>query len=80
MKLPRSDHFRALFKGYPFTRELILKESQKDIPPLLRGEIWAALLNVKANYKRHYMRIDKYTPTNTDRQVYFIQFGHYSRL
>ncbi|XP_023017738.2 TBC domain-containing protein kinase-like protein [Leptinotarsa decemlineata] len=60
---------RRLLHGYPFTRDLILKEAEKDIPPLLRGEIWAALLNVKGDYKAQYMRIDKYTPTATDRQI-----------
>ncbi|KAG5897208.1 hypothetical protein JTB14_022559 [Gonioctena quinquepunctata] len=61
--------FRRLLHGYPFTRDLIVKEAERDIPPLLRGEIWAALLNIKGDYKSQYTRIDKYTQTSTDRQI-----------
>ncbi|KAJ8976127.1 hypothetical protein NQ317_019392 [Molorchus minor] len=61
--------FRRLLHGYPFTKDLIIKEAQKDIPPLLRGEIWATLLNIKSDYKKQYLRIDKFTPTATDRQI-----------
>ncbi|CAO1407775.1 unnamed protein product [Diamesa hyperborea] len=59
--------FARLLKGYPFTRDLIVEEAKKDIPPFLRGRIWAALLNVVANGK--YDKIDKITPTPTDRQI-----------
>lgn len=48
---------------------MIKKEAEIDIPPLLRGDIWSALLNVKHDYERDYLRIDKETPTVTDRQV-----------
>ncbi|XP_066253583.1 TBC domain-containing protein kinase-like protein isoform X1 [Euwallacea similis] len=60
---------RRLLHGYPFTVNLIREEAKKDIPPLLRGEIWAALLNLKANYQSEYFKIDKYTHTTTDRQI-----------
>lgn len=59
--------FTRLLKGYPFTRDLIVKEAQKDIPPLLRGHIWACLLGVIQNGS--YESIDKITPTTTDRQI-----------
>lgn len=59
--------FARLLKAYPFTRDLIVDEAKKDIPPFLRGRIWAALLNVVANGK--YDKIDKITPTPTDRQI-----------
>ncbi|XP_072385061.1 TBC domain-containing protein kinase-like protein [Diabrotica undecimpunctata] len=61
--------FRRLLHGYPFTKELICREAAKDIPPLLRGEIWAALLGIKSDYKYQYMKLDKYTLTPTDRQI-----------
>lgn len=61
--------FRRLLHGYPFTRDLILEEAKMDIPPLLRGNIWATLLNVKGNFEEEYLRIDKHTPTSTDRQI-----------
>lgn len=59
--------FTKLLKGYPFTRDHIVRESLTDIPPLLRGQIWACLLGVLEDNR--YDRIDKVTPTNTDRQI-----------
>ncbi|XP_075156009.1 TBC domain-containing protein kinase-like protein [Haematobia irritans] len=59
--------FSCLLKGYPYTSELIRKESAIDIPPLLRGPIWACLLDVIPNGS--YEKIDKFTPTSTDRQI-----------
>lgn len=59
--------FTRLLKGYPYTRDLIVTEAQKDIPPFLRGHIWAALLSVIENGR--YECIDKTTPTSTDRQI-----------
>lgn len=59
--------FSKLLKGYPYTRDRIISESQIDIPPLLRGEIWACLLNVIED--NSYEAIDKFTPTPTDRQI-----------
>ncbi|XP_059617401.1 TBC domain-containing protein kinase-like protein [Phlebotomus argentipes] len=60
--------FRRLLKGYPFTRDLIMAEAQKDIPPLLRGQVWACVLGVLDN-TGCYEKIDKATPTSTDRQI-----------
>lgn len=59
--------FRRLLHGYPYTRDRIISEAQTDIPPLLRGEIWACLLNVIED--NSYEAIDKVTPTPTDRQI-----------
>lgn len=59
--------FERLLKAYPFTRDLIVQEAQIDIPPLLRGRIWACLLNVLPNGR--YEKIDKVTPNATDRQI-----------
>lgn len=33
--------FARLLKGYPYTRDLLVEEAKVDIPPLLRGKIWA---------------------------------------
>ena len=59
--------FERLLKGYPFTREMIIEQAKIDIPPFLRGRIWAALLNVIPN--GNYDRIDKVTANPTDRQI-----------
>ncbi len=39
--------FSRLLESYPFSTELILSEAVIDICPLLRGEIWAAILRIK---------------------------------
>lgn len=56
-----------IFQGFPYTSDLIRKEAAIDIPPLLRGAVWACLLDVIPNGS--YEKIDKFTPTSTDRQV-----------
>ena len=60
--------FNRMLQGYPFTRDMIIREAEKDIPPLLRGHIWASLLGVIDNMST-YEKIDKITPTTTDRQI-----------
>lgn len=59
--------FTRLLKGYPSTRQRILTEAQVDVPPLLRGKIWACILGVIEDGS--YEAIDKVTPTPTDRQI-----------
>lgn len=59
--------FTKLLEGYPYTRERIILESQTDIPPFMRGKIWACLLGVLENSS--YEGTDKTTPTTTDRQI-----------
>lgn len=59
--------FAKLLNGYPCTRDRIILESETDIPPFMRGEIWACLLGVVEN--NTYERIDKVTQTSTDRQI-----------
>ncbi|KAJ9583280.1 hypothetical protein L9F63_022376, partial [Diploptera punctata] len=41
--------YDRLIKGYPYKKAAILKEARKDIPPLYRGNIWAALLEVEGD-------------------------------
>ncbi|XP_034671852.1 TBC domain-containing protein kinase-like protein [Drosophila subobscura] len=59
--------FARLLQAYPYTAELLQREAAIDIPPLLRGAVWAALLEVVPN--SGYGKIDKFTPTSTDRQI-----------
>lgn len=59
--------FTRLLQGYPHTAEQLQREAAIDIPPLLRGPIWAALLGVLPN--GGYAKIDKFTATSTDRQI-----------
>ncbi|TSK22507.1 TBC domain-containing protein kinase-like protein [Bagarius yarrelli] len=46
-----------------------LLEEETDIPPLLRGLAWAALLGVEGDIQGKYDSIDKDTPIPTDRQI-----------
>ncbi|XP_048481022.1 TBC domain-containing protein kinase-like protein [Plutella xylostella] len=61
--------FQRLLDGYPHTADLIKQEAATDIPPLLRAAVWAALLGVRGDVKDQYERVDKETPTPTDRQI-----------
>ncbi|KPI91158.1 TBC domain-containing protein kinase-like protein [Papilio xuthus] len=61
--------FQRLLIGYPYTAQYIRAEAEIDIPPLVRGDVWAALLGVKGDIEEQYERIDKETPTPTDRQI-----------
>ena len=51
------------------TQARLLREARQDVPPLLRGAVWAALLGVRGDIEGHYAALDKETPTPTDRQV-----------
>ncbi|KAH8270948.1 hypothetical protein KR044_003420, partial [Drosophila immigrans] len=59
--------FSRLLHGFPHTAEQLQREAAVDIPPLLRGSVWAALLGVLPNAS--YVKIDKFTATSTDRQI-----------
>ncbi|CAH0397326.1 unnamed protein product [Chilo suppressalis] len=61
--------FQRLLQGYPHTAAHIRAEAEVDIPPLVRGDVWAALLGVCGDIERQYERIDKETPTPTDKQI-----------
>ncbi|XP_049865205.1 TBC domain-containing protein kinase-like protein [Pectinophora gossypiella] len=61
--------FQRLLHGYPYTAPYIRAEAEIDIPPLVRGDVWAALLGVVGDIEDQYERIDKETPTPTDRQI-----------
>jgi len=58
----------------------ILKEARKDIPPLYRGNIWAALLEVDGDVDGKYVAVDKETPTHTDRQVIVLHFTAVTKI
>ncbi|KAF7997420.1 hypothetical protein HCN44_005991 [Aphidius gifuensis] len=61
--------FNRLLQIYPLTRNAIIREAHKDIPPLVRGDVWSALLNINGDIYNRYDVIDKETPTHTDRQI-----------
>uniref|UniRef100_A0A3Q2DFP7 TBC domain-containing protein kinase-like protein n=1 Tax=Cyprinodon variegatus TaxID=28743 RepID=A0A3Q2DFP7_CYPVA len=61
--------FDRLLKGYPYKKNLVWKEARLDIPPLVRGLAWAALLGIEGDIQAKYDSIDKDTPIPTDRQI-----------
>nr|XP_031836748.1 TBC domain-containing protein kinase-like protein isoform X2 [Nomia melanderi]XP_031836749.1 TBC domain-containing protein kinase-like protein isoform X2 [Nomia melanderi] len=61
--------YNRLLQVYPITREAIIEEAHKDIPPPVRGAVWAALLGITGDIQKRYDMIDKETPTHTDRQI-----------
>ncbi|XP_043969125.1 TBC domain-containing protein kinase-like protein isoform X2 [Gambusia affinis] len=61
--------FDRLLKGYPYKKNLMWKEARVDIPPLVRGLAWAALLGIEGDIQAKYDSIDKDTPIPTDRQI-----------
>uniref|UniRef100_A0A4W6CHE1 TBC domain-containing protein kinase-like protein n=1 Tax=Lates calcarifer TaxID=8187 RepID=A0A4W6CHE1_LATCA len=61
--------FDRLLKAYPYKKNLVWKEARVDIPPLVRGLAWAALLGIEGDIQAKYETIDKDTPIPTDRQI-----------
>ncbi|XP_053214357.1 TBC domain-containing protein kinase-like protein [Panonychus citri] len=61
--------FRRLCNESPFLRDDLLKSSAIDIPPAYRAQAWAVILEVDWNDLLIYDKIDKLTPTSTDRQI-----------
>uniref|UniRef100_A0A665XDZ8 TBC domain-containing protein kinase-like protein n=1 Tax=Echeneis naucrates TaxID=173247 RepID=A0A665XDZ8_ECHNA len=61
--------FDRLLKAYPYKKNLVWKEARVDIPPLVRGLAWAALLGIEGDLQAKYETIDKDTPIPTDRQI-----------
>ncbi|NP_001087131.1 TBC1 domain containing kinase L homeolog [Xenopus laevis] len=61
--------FDRLLNAYPYKKNMIWREARVDIPPLLRGLTWAALLGVEGAIHERYDMIDKDTPIPTDRQI-----------
>lgn len=61
--------FSQLLRQYPASRKEILHHAKVDIPPVLRGKIWAAILGVRGDVQSEYDKIDKYNDIISDRQV-----------
>jgi len=61
--------YRRLLQGYPFRLNQIIGESEHDVVPLYRAEIWSALLGINYDIAAAYDSIDKDTPNPVDRQI-----------
>jgi len=63
--------FKELLRESPLPRKKIAKEARTDIPPMLRGEIWAVILNIPSELDRLdlYESVDKESPGPADHQI-----------
>ncbi|KAI9475379.1 MAG: rab-GTPase-TBC domain-containing protein [Benjaminiella poitrasii] len=61
--------FSELLRQYPASRKEIIHHAKVDIPPLLRGKVWAAVLGVKGDLEHEYDQINKYSDMGADRQI-----------
>ncbi|CAG8439739.1 12090_t:CDS:10 [Ambispora leptoticha] len=63
--------FSELLREYPTSRDDIMHHAKVDIPPFLRGKIWAAILGVTGDYQAVYDAYDKESEkeNTTDRQI-----------
>lgn len=58
-----------LIKAYPFKKDLLREECATDIPPLHRGAIWFALLNLTPLKVENFFQYDTYPEHLSDRQL-----------
>ncbi|KAG0270412.1 hypothetical protein DFQ27_007564 [Actinomortierella ambigua] len=65
----RLSMYTDLLLQYPASRDEILHHAKIDIPPLLRGKVWAAILRVVGDYQGQYYSFDKSSERPTDRQI-----------
>jgi hypothetical protein len=65
----RQTLFSELLRQYPASRKEILHHAKVDIPPLLRGKVWAAVLGVRGDLEHAYDEINKFADIGSDRQV-----------
>lgn len=65
--------FRHLLASWPYKSDLFRYECQRDIPPIHRGAVWAALLGVLPfsgeQCREHFYAIDTFTEHPSDRQL-----------
>ncbi|KXS11646.1 hypothetical protein M427DRAFT_147685 [Gonapodya prolifera JEL478] len=65
----RMELFARMLLEWPTEKEQLIVEAKVDIPPIYRGKVWAALLDVEGDVNIEYLEIDKETETETDRQL-----------
>ncbi|KAI8814444.1 hypothetical protein BJ742DRAFT_734234 [Cladochytrium replicatum] len=68
-QLSRIRLFSRMLWEFPASEEELRNEARADIPPLLRGRVWAALLGVKDESRFVYEALDTHKETTTDRQL-----------
>ncbi|KAI9017945.1 rab-GTPase-TBC domain-containing protein [Phycomyces nitens] len=61
--------FSELLRQYPMSRKELLHHAKVDIPPLLRGKVWAAVLGLRGDLEHDYGSVDKYSDLGADKQI-----------
>ena len=65
--------FRRLLSSWPHKTQLLRDESRHDIPPVYRGKVWAALLDVLPfdgdGREELFYGLDTYSEHQSDRQL-----------
>lgn len=62
--------FSKLLAAYPYNADILRVEAKKDIPPLYRGAVWAALLNVfKDEAREEFYHLNTFSEHVSDRQL-----------
>lgn len=62
--------FSKLLAAYPYNADILRAEAKKDIPPLYRSAVWAALLNVfKDEIQDEFCRLNTFSEHVSDRQL-----------
>ncbi|KRZ97784.1 TBC domain-containing protein kinase-like protein [Trichinella sp. T8] len=69
VSLRRMAVLHRCLEAYPYTKDKLVVEARSDVPPLYRGYIWTALLDVPCTIDYKYANIDKESPTAADRQI-----------
>ncbi|KAI8907164.1 rab-GTPase-TBC domain-containing protein [Gorgonomyces haynaldii] len=65
----RIQKFKHLLFSFPHSYGQLKIESVLDIPPFVRGQVWACLLNVRGDPKIFYDMYDKESPHEIDKQL-----------
>eukprot|EP00743_Colponemidia_sp_Colp-15_P012485 GILK01014239.1.p1 GENE.GILK01014239.1~~GILK01014239.1.p1 ORF type:complete len:913 (+),score=147.65 GILK01014239.1:42-2741(+) len=68
-QLHRVNRFKKLLKRYPMTRAEIFREAQTDIPPILRAQVWSAILAVQGDPRIAYELIDLHAESPWEHQI-----------
>ncbi|XP_003377447.1 putative TBC domain protein [Trichinella spiralis] len=68
-QLRRMAVLHRCLEAFPYTKDKLVVEARSDVPPLYRGYIWTALLDVPCTIDYKYASIDKESPTAADRQI-----------
>eukprot|EP01117_Protostelium_nocturnum_P008374 TRINITY_DN2991_c0_g1_i1.p1 TRINITY_DN2991_c0_g1~~TRINITY_DN2991_c0_g1_i1.p1 ORF type:complete len:983 (-),score=137.22 TRINITY_DN2991_c0_g1_i1:79-3027(-) len=65
----RASVMKELLQDYPITQLEIIKEARVDIPPIVRGDVWAAILGVPKDTETVFNSYDYISDGPADKQI-----------